>query len=50
MDRNSRPHKTRSTIDEERHARIERLRRERMPMRRTGFANASAISRCNYAC
>jgi transposase InsO family protein len=33
MDRSSRPHKTRSTIEEERHARIERLRRERMPMR-----------------
>jgi len=33
MDRSSRPARTRSTMDEELHARIERLRRARMPMR-----------------
>lgn len=31
-ERRSRPAKTRSMVDEQRHARIERLRRERMPM------------------
>lgn len=33
MDRNSRPRKTRSTMNDELRARIERLRRARMPMR-----------------
>lgn len=33
MDRSSRPHKTRSTVDGELQARIEQLRRARMPMR-----------------
>jgi transposase InsO family protein len=33
MDRSSRPNKTRTTIDSELHARIEQLRRARMPMR-----------------
>ena len=34
MDRSSRPHKTRSTIDEALHQRIEQLRRRALPMRR----------------
>ena len=43
-DRSSRPDKTRSTIDAELRARIERLRRDRMPMRRIAQVVGRSVS------
>ena len=43
-DRSSRPDKTRSTIDAELRARIERLRRDRMPMRRIAQIVGRSVS------
>ena len=49
LDRSSRPARTRSTIDAELRERIERLRRQRMPMRRiAAVVGRSVATQCGH--